>query len=620
MAPVRPTTDPLAASALALLVLLALAACKSTGTVVVQHPLAGCAPTGASVASPPHGLAWPAFHGDRARTGWNAQEPALTPAAVAAHGMALAWESPELDGAMLDATVYTPHAYASPLYADDVPMGPCGGAPLSVVFAATSNGYVCAVNAFAATVYGGAIAPGTVLWSTSLGSPLVIPKLDGGVPLGVLATPFLDMQSTPPRLYVVAADASAGWRAWALDATTGAVLPGWPVTIDDAATRAINTNGPSLFQDPTVLSQRGALDLSADGSLLFVPFGGYFDGSVGWMVAIDTVGPGLAAATSIAPSAAPVANGGIWSPGGSAIDADGFVYAETGNSPVGSANGPNVWGESLLQWRAPLALAQTYTPFNYCALDAADTDLGGAGPVVLPDLDPSTTSTPKLLAMGSKQGNVYLVDRTHLGGTLAARPPCSKDSTTDLSLLPPGPQPQFGLRGPLNVFGPYSEGYGNADHAKMRTTPAFFAAAGTSYLYATGATKAQVDATSSVPPSVVRLRVVTAPGAPAYLAIDGADASLAFVNPGSPVVTSQGDGGPIVWVVDENASRAASLLSATTPLPVLYAVDGTSLVPLWNSTSGGAGLRLGGKYETPVVAHGTVFVVTDRVQAFVLGP
>jgi outer membrane protein assembly factor BamB len=92
------------------------------------------------------------------------------------------------------------------------------------------------------------------------------------------------------------------------------------------------------------------------------------------------------------------------------------------------------------------------------------------------------------------------------------------------------------------------------------------------------------------------------------------------VNPGSPIVSSQGESGAVVWVVDENASRLASLLSDATPRPILYAVDGTSLVPLWSSANGGGSLRLGGKYETPIVAHGTVFVVTDRVQVFVLGP
>jgi hypothetical protein len=597
-----------------------LAGCKASPTPQPYHPPSGCSAAGEgddAAGSTPHGMSWPTFHGDRARSGWNAVEGTLTPATVAAHGLTLAWESPPLDQVSVGGAIYPAHAYASPLYADDVPMGPCAGAPLSVVFAATTSGYVYAVNAFAATVGATSLAPGTILWSTPLGAPRVVPKLDGGVVLGILSTPVLDTHASPPRLYVAAIDAAAGWRVYALDATSGVVLPGWPVTIDDASTGAVNTNGPSSFLDATVLSQRGALNLSADGTLLYVPFGGYFDGSVGWMVVIATGNPQVMAAQSIAPSSAPTANGGIWSPGGTAIDGDGFVYAETGNSPIGSANTPHAFGESLLQWSAPLQLSATYTPFNYCALDVADMDLGGSSPVALPDLDPTTTSTPKLLAMGSKQGNVYLVDRTHLGGSLAARPPCSTSSTGDVSLVPPGPQPQFNARGPLNVFGPYSDVYGNVDHAKMRTTPAVFQTGGATYVFVTGASKAAVDSTTSVPPSVARLRVVTSPKAPAYLAIDKNETTLAFLNPGSPVVTSQGGAGPIVWVIDENASRLASLLAADAARPILYAIDGTNLVPLWNS---GSQLDVGGKYATPVVAHGTVFVVTDRVQAFALGP
>jgi hypothetical protein len=270
-----------------------------------------------------------------------------------------------------------------------------------------------------------------------------------------------------------------------------------------------------------------------------------------------------------------------------------------------------------LQWSSPLTLRGTYTPFNYCALDEGDIDLGGASPIVLPDLDPSTTSTPKLLATGSKQGNVYLVDRSHLPGRLDARPPCSTDSTRDGSLLAPNSQPQFDAIGPLDVFGPYSEIYGNADHAKMRTTPAWFQTADADYLFVSGASKAAADSTDSAPPSAARLRVVLGPGTPAYLAVDQTNKGLAFRNPGSPVVTSQGGSGVVVWVLDENAGRAVSLVDPQAPRPVLYAIDGVTLASLWNS---GSILDVGGKYATPVIAHGTVFVVTDRVQAFALRP
>ena len=67
-------------------------------------------------------------------------------------------------------------------------------------------------------------------------------------------------------------------------------------------------------------------------------------------------------------------------------------------------------------------------------------------------------------------------------------------------------------------------------------------------------------------------------------------------------------------MLDENAARSASLLDARTPRPILYAVDAATLRPVWQSPP--AILDTGGKYATPAVAHGFVFVGTDRVQAF----
>ncbi len=579
-----------------------------------RHPIPACIADGTRAAEAPHGLAWPMFGGDRARTAWNARETVLTPQAIAARGLLLAWESPQLDSIAIGDQTYVPHAYASPLYADDVPIEECG-AKMSVLFVATSNGYVHAISAFDATANGGFIKAGTLLWSTALSKPVVIPKLDGGMPLGVLSTPALDLGTFPPVLYVAAIDAARGWQIHALDATTGAPLPRWPVTIDDASTRVINRNGPAQFEDATVLSQRGALALSQDGGTLYVPFGAYFDGGVGWMVAVSTRAPAVIAAHSSARATVGTASGGIWSAGGPSIDSDGVVYATTGNSPTGSANTPHVWGESLLGWRSPLELSGTYTPFNYCALDVSDSDIGGDSPIVLPDFDLTGTQTPRLVAFGGKQGTVYLVDRAHLPGSLDARPACSKDSTTDRSLLPPDPQPQFGARGPLNVFGPYSDDFGNLDYAKMRTSPAFYRSGSNAYLFVTGATKAKVDSSQSVAPSIVRLRVVTPPNASAYLAIDGADPTTVFKNPGSPIVSSDGAAGPVVWVIDENASRLASLVDPAAPHPVLHAIDGSTMRPLWDS---GTTLHVGGKYSTPVIAHGFAFVATDRVQAFSL--
>jgi hypothetical protein len=514
--------------------------------------------------------------------------------------------------------------YASPLYIDVVTLssGIYAGQNVSMVIAATNNGNVYAVNAFGRT--GSVTIPaGYIFWSAKLNNfPEMIPASADGLPVGIMGTPVIDVSRSPGRVYVACDDSKAGWRVYALDITSGKTLPGWPVSINDALLGSINRNGPAKFQQSNAMSQRGALNLSPDGRYLYVPFGGYTDGATGWMVAVDTLSATLASAFAGAPNTTdPIANGGMWASAGAAIDTNGVVYETLGNSKTANQTTPGYWAQSVLQWApgSPLTLTGTYTPFNYCQMDMSDTDLAGGGPVVLPDLGSANTSTPHLLAFGGKQGNVYLLDRDHMPGSLTARQGCADPnnlalSANDRSLLPPGGQPQFnGARGPLNIFGPYSETFTDLEFAKSRSTPAYFQAAdGTNYLYVTGSTKMNVSSPNTVPPCVVRLKIVTAAGKPAYLSIDAVQDSIAMLSPGSAMVTSNGSSNAIIWVLVGNVMRLENLL--TTPFhPILYALD-QNLNILWNSTQ--MQLNAGGKYMTPVSARGTVFVGTDRVQAF----
>ena len=564
------------------------------------------------------------FHIDRQRTGWNPMESVLTPTNVSSLSFGPLWNSPPLDSVTIGSTTYPPHLYATPLYMDSVLItdGPYAGQQFAAVFAATSNDYVYAINAF--DVAGPPAMPaGTILWSKSLGQPTNF-GLDGGVAMGILSTPIIDPNATPPTMYVAADatdDSGRAWKVFALDIGSGAILTGWPLVINDATLAPINQNGPAKFQSTSAMSQRGGLNLSPDGSTLYVPFGAYGDGGAGWLVAVDTTTASLASAFSGAPSMVAFANGGMWGSGGPAVDLNGYVYDTTGNSPDGSMDSPGVWGESLLVWNpgAPLNLAGTYTPWNYCQMDTADTDLGGSSPAIIPDLDPSATSTPSLVAFGSKQGNAYIVDRNNLPGRVDQRPPCSNDPSSDASLIPPGPQPQFGAPGPLNVFGPYSERFTQGDNAKMRTTPAYFQSGdGTNYLFVSGATKSCESCREPVPPGLARLQIVAAQGQPAYLALNASDNFLSLFSPGPPVISSNGSSNAIVWLLDANVYRSASLVGSSVPHPVLYAVDATTMQLLWSSTANQ--LNVGGKYNHVTLAKGVVFVGTDRIQAFGLSP
>jgi hypothetical protein len=298
------------------------------------------------------------FHGDSARTGWNSNETVVTPANAAAN-FGNVWNSPVLDSVTLNGITYAPHMYASPLYVDSlaVTSGPSAGKTVGAVIAATSTGYVYAIKAFD-TAGATNIPAGTILWRTSLGQPT--PTIDGGVTVGVLSTPTIDLNTN--RIYVTAdvTDGSGRNRdVFALDLGSGSVLPGWPLQINGTTLAPINQNGPTLWGGTASMSQRSALNLSPDGSLLYVSFGTYVsNGGAGWMVAVNTRTPSLASAFAGAPSNIGTENAGMWGSGGAAIDSNGDVLDTTGNSPEGSNNTPGVWGNSLLEWGpgTPLSL------------------------------------------------------------------------------------------------------------------------------------------------------------------------------------------------------------------------------------------------------------------------
>ena len=577
---------------------------------VVDAPAAASTLTVPTAAGEPGQVRRATFHADAARTGWRRDETVLTPAVVGAKDFGLVWESPPLDADHGSEA----RLYASPLYVDRLAItsGPQTGERHDVVIAASNNGHVYAINA----ARQGDVAPGRILWKTRLGEPCRLqPAPLDGVPTGILSTPVVDV--VRGRLYVTHCDPQHRWQAYALELGSGRVLPGWPVTLDEATFNRLNTNaGPSRVPPKRKFDfrvQRGALNLSPDGSQLYVVFG---ESETGWIAAVDTRTPRVSGA--FAAVAMPHrGSGGIWGAGGPAIDAEGNVYVVTGSGFGGYQDSDGDWAQSVLKLAPPaakgFALRGTYTPFNYCTTAEKDIDLGAGGVALFPDV--ADAAGLRLMTVGGKQGNVYLLDRDHLPGARDRRAPCSTDAASDRSLLAPTSQPAYGTRGPLNVFGPYSEDDAALDLARARSVPAVYRdAEGIEHVFVTGNTKQAPGSSTSIAPSVVRLRVDRATPTAPFLRIDRAHPTLVLGNPGSPMVTSRGAEDALVWILDENAPRSASLQGADAPRPVLYALDARSLDIVWRSAPGE--LFTSGKYNEPAFGGGQVFVGTDRIQAF----
>lgn len=283
---------------------------------------------------------------------------------------------------------------AQPLYIEG---GPGGGAK---VIAVTEADNVYALNA----------ADGSVIWHVNVGGPIPMSAQPCGNinPLGITGTPIVDLASR--TLLFDAATTPDGVSSrhliYALNVDTGTTNAGWPVDPNAAA-----KFGATLFAS-RAQNQRGALGLV--NGILYVPYGGH-DGDCGtyygWLVGIPLNDP--ASVTGWATSAN---GGGAWAVGGVASDGTAPFIA------TGNTFGASHWsgGEAIIRFQSGPVFsglsADYWAPTNWPALDNADLDLGGSGPLLV-DV-PGATPSALVVALG-KDGNAYLLNRTNLGGISA---------------------------------------------------------------------------------------------------------------------------------------------------------------------------------------------------------
>jgi hypothetical protein len=323
--------------------------------------------------------------------------------------------NPSRDGHYIDPLMTLTHAAAMKIDTtfDGTIQGPLWGQPLYVENGVGGKGtYYVAEDAN--NVYALDETTGKSVWEKT---PLVAPgsrgKCTGQIsPLGITSAPYIDLKSR--TMYLAAGTGgSAGltdYQIHALSIDTGDEVTGWPIDVT-----SIEAPGKVQFAAGEQ-NQRGGLALI--NGYLYVVLGGQ-DGDCtpyrGWVIAVPTADPTSATAFATTGDGA-----GMWAVGGLASDGTD-MFAVSGNIPGGNG-GDMKWAdfesEAVLRFTNgtafdPTNTANFFTPQNWSDLDSNDTDLVGAGALVI-DV-PGATPSALVLAFG-KSGIMNILDRGNLGG------------------------------------------------------------------------------------------------------------------------------------------------------------------------------------------------------------
>jgi hypothetical protein len=314
------------------------------------------------------------------------------------------------------------YVYAQPLYA--AALATASGT-MNVVLVATQHDSVYAFNADAnqqlwkASLIDsahGAAAGATTVPSADVGTHDIVPEI------GITGTPVIDPSSN--TLYVVAKSKENGTyvqRLHALDLLTGNERPNSPVVV--AATVAGNgngsTNGKVSFVAQIGLERVGLLLF--DGHVYFATASHGDNGPYhGWVFAYDAT---TLQQTAVYNTSSNGAENGIWESGaGLAADttvSSGRLFFANGNGTFDATppyNNTQDFGNAIQRLDLSdggLKIEDEWTPFDQVTLDAADTDQGSGGILILPD---QTGSHVHELIQVGKNGRIEVLDRDNLGG------------------------------------------------------------------------------------------------------------------------------------------------------------------------------------------------------------
>jgi len=470
--------------------------------------------------------------------------------------------------------------YAQPLWVANVTIG---GAKHHVVYVATQHDTVYAFDADA--------NPCKTLWQTGAnGVNSLLPSGqtwvtsgDTGCPdlqpdIGIVGTPVIDLSTN--TIYLVTKSKTPGTPnvyhqfIHALDITAGSEKLSGPKEISASVSGTGNgSSGGMVSFDSLANNQRSALLL--ENGHVIIAWGSHCDIGTyhGWVISYSASGLSQEAAWSDSPNGLIA---GIWMSGsGPAADSSGNIFLATGNGTfdANSATAPNNdYGDSIVKLSPPnggtFPVASYFRSFEELPSPdlATDEDQGSGGVLLLPDLQVNGTTKSDLVQAG-KDGHMYLLDRSGLGGF---------NSTSNQVLDEVSGQLPGGVWGSPTYwngniyFGPAQDGATTG-----ATIRAFSFNAGGSGLI-------------SNPPTSQSTKAFTFPA------------------PTSPI-SSNGTNNAIVWVFDNSSFGFA----CPTACQVLYAFDATNLANQLYSSSQAAGSRDqdGGavKFTVPTVANGKVY-------------
>jgi Abnormal spindle-like microcephaly-assoc'd, ASPM-SPD-2-Hydin/PQQ-like domain len=476
--------------------------------------------------------------------------------------------------------------------------GPVGGADFGQLFATHLSGQIFAQPLVVGNVlvvatetnhmYGLNAVTGAVEWSRSLGKPE--PSTSTGCTditpsIGVTSAPVYDPATD--AIYVTAVVDNGPTVAqphvytYAINPSTGHILPGWPVSIQGSP-----VNAPGASFNPLAERQRAGLLLL--GGSVYMAFASYCDylPYSGYVAAVNTT---TRHETLWTDEAGLTDNqGGIWQSGsGLMSDGPGRIFVATGNGvspPVGPGTSPpQQLGDAVVRLdvasNGPASPADFFSPSNAPTLDNEDKDFGSGGPVGLPF---GTASYPDLLVQAGKDGRVFLLNRDKLGGRSQG----------------PG-----GTDGDVSVTGPFA---GQWNHpAAFGPDVSVAAATSDDYVYYVGAN------------AVMRYLQFGEDSSGTPILTDVANSSTTFgFSSGAPVVTSNGDdpGSAVVWEVA--AAGAASSIDAFDAVPPSGCSGATpcQMTPIWSAPIGPAA-----EFTIPATADGRVYVGTKTGNVLAFG-